>query len=317
MPDKILSGEIHRAVNAVRLRRLSQHVHTFGSKRHFRTAEEDLLLGTRPDDQVALLIGATVKAVAHRRSALHKPICPQQVQKNRPWTKEEDNMVRTLSIHQAAGHLHRTRAAIHGRRKVLGICQIIRRVWTRDQDALFNKCNDKEIAEKLGRTLSSVENRRTRLKIRVPKPGWRFFTSEEDALLGTASDAEIAKRIGRHPSSVQTRRLRLGLAIRHNRKRRPWTQEEEALLGTASDTEIAARLDRHVSTVCIRRQALGLPNPYWQRRCGRQRLLEGRNLQFQAGLSERNHWVVLASPLVLAFSAPSASPRKNPHYIPA
>ena len=143
-----------------------------------------------------------------------------------------------------------------------------------DQDALFKKCSDKEIAEQLGRTLSSVENRRTRLKIRVPKPGWRFFTPEEDALLGTASDAEIAKRIGRHPSSVQSRRLKLGMAIRHNRKRRPWTPEEDALLGTASDTELAARLDRHISTVCIRRQELSIPNPYWQRRCGRQRLLK-------------------------------------------
>jgi len=47
----------------------------------------------------------------------------------------------------------------------------VRRAWTANEDALFGKFNDKEIAAKTGRTLSSVENRRTRLKIRVPKPG--------------------------------------------------------------------------------------------------------------------------------------------------
>jgi hypothetical protein len=256
------------------MRRLMKHIRAFGSKRHCWTAEDDRLLGTRPDDQVALLIGATVKAVAHRRSGLHRAICPQQVQKKRPWTLHEDSLVRSLSVDDAARQLQRTRTAILVRRRVLGIRNIIRHKWTPDQDALFSKCNDKEIAEELGRTLSSVENRRTRLKIRVPKPGWRFFTPEEDALLGTASDAEIAKRIGRHPSSVQSRRLRLGMAIRHNRKRRPWTPEEDALLGTAPDTELAARLGRHISTVCIRRQELSIPNPYWQRRCGRQRFLK-------------------------------------------
>jgi hypothetical protein len=274
MPDRNLARKTHRALNAVRARRLMKHIRPFGSKRHFWTAEDDRLLGLRPDDQVALLIGATVKAVAHRRSALHRAICPQQVQKKRPWTMQEDGIVRTFSINDAARQLQRTRTAILVRRRVLGIRQIIRHEWTSDQDALFKKCNDKEIAEQLGRTLSSVENRRTRLKIRVPKPGWRFFTPEEDALLGTASDAEIAKRIGRHPSSVQSRRLKLGMAIRHNRKRRLWTPEEEALLGTAPDTELAARLGRHISTVCIRRQELSIPNPYWQLRCGRQRLLK-------------------------------------------
>jgi hypothetical protein len=147
----------------------------------------------------------------------------------------------------------------------------VRRAWTPQEDRLFGRLNDPEIAQKLGRTQSSVENRRTRLKIPVPKPGWRFFTPAEDALLGTAPDAVIAKQLGRHPSSVQDRRLRLGLRKGNPRKRRPWTPEEDAILGTASDTEIAARLHRHVSLVCIRRQKLKIPNFYWQQRCGRQR----------------------------------------------
>jgi hypothetical protein len=159
---------------------------------------------------------------------------------------------------------------------LLGVRSIVRHAWTPEQDRLFGELNDKEIAQQLGRTQSSVENRRTRLKIPVPKPGWRFFTAAEDALLGTAPDVEIAKRLGRHPSSVQARRLRLGLRKGNPRKRRPWTPEEDAILGTSSDTEIAARLNRHVATVCIRRQKLGIGNFYWQQRCGRQRQLEAK-----------------------------------------
>lgn len=158
----------------------------------------------------------------------------------------------------------------------MGIRQIVRHEWTPEQDARFRELNDKEIAEKLGRTLSSVENRRTRLKIKVPKPGWRFFTPEEDALLGTASDAEIAKRLGRHPASVQSRRLKLGLLGGKSRILRRWTAEEDALLGTAKDTEIATRLNRKVEVVCMRRQKLGIPNFYWQQRCGHQRKLKAK-----------------------------------------
>src|SRR5207249_5164624 len=104
-------------------------------------------------------------------------------------------------------------AAIAGRRKLLGVRQIVRRAWTDDQDALFSKFNDSEIAEKLGRTLGSVENRRTRLRVSVPKPGWRFFTPEEDALLGTGTDAEIAQRLGRPPLECAVPPSQAGYAL--------------------------------------------------------------------------------------------------------
>jgi len=201
---------------------------------------------------------------------------PIQDLQNRPqrWTEEEDRIVFSQSVPEAVRQLTRTRTAILVRRRILGIRQIVRRSWTPAEDRLFAELNDNELAEKLGRTISSVENRRTRLKIPVPKPGWRFFTPEDDALLGTAPDVEIAKRLGRHPASVQTRRLRLGLRKTNPRKRRPWTPQEDAILGTASDTEIAALLDRHIATVCVRRQQLGVSNFYWMNRSGRPRKLK-------------------------------------------
>jgi hypothetical protein len=272
MTDQNLARKIHRAISAVRLRRLKLGIHAYNPQRHNWTSADRQLLGQRPDDQVALLLGTTQKAVLHRRSLLRRPACPQQRQAAlSQWSTEEDEIVRTQEITEAVHLLKRTRSAILNRRRTLGVCAIVRREWTPEQDQLFKRLNDREIAQKLGRTQSSVENRRTRLKIPVPKPGWRFFTAEEDALLGTDTDAVIAKRLGRHPSSVQARRLRLGLGKWKSRRRRPWSPEEDAILGTASDSEVASRLDRHIATVCIRRQKLGIPNFYWQQRCGRQR----------------------------------------------
>jgi hypothetical protein len=279
LTDKNLARKLNRAVSAVRLRRLALNIRAFDPSRHFWRPEDDKLLGVRPDAQVALLIGATVKSVRHRRAMLGKSPAPQDLaNRPQPWTANEDRIVRTQGIDEAVGQLKRTRAAILGRRRLLGIRQITRRNWTPAEDKLFNKLNDKELAEKFGRTISSVENRRTRLRIPVPKPGWRLFTPEEDALLGTAPDVEIAKRLGRHPSSVQTRRLRLGLRKSSPRARRPWTPTEDSLLGTMSDTDLAARLDRHIATVCIRRQKLGVPNFYWVKRSGRSRRFSNRSI---------------------------------------
>jgi hypothetical protein len=272
MRDEVLAQQLHRPLLGVRQRRLHKN-----PDRHVWTPADEQLLGQRPDDQVALLLGTTLKAVQHRRSMLDRPPCPLQQQANpSPWTAEEDQIVRIQEITEAARQLQRTRSAVLNRRRTLGVCAIVRREWTPEQDQLFSRLNDREIAQQLGRTQSSVENRRTRLKIPVPKPGWRFFSAEEDALLGTATDAEIAERLGRHPSSIQSRRLRLGLRKGNPRVRRPWTPEEDAILGTASDSEIAARLNRHIATVCIRRQKLGIPNFYWQQRSGRQRNMKAR-----------------------------------------
>jgi hypothetical protein len=278
MPDRRLARKIRRAESAVRLRRLARGIRAFSPSRHFWTPEDERLLGTRPDEQVALLIGATVKAVRRRRIGLRIPDVPQNRREPvRHWTPEADAVVRSCSVREAILRLGRTRASVLCRRRCLGIRQIVRRSWKATDNALFSKFNDKEIARKLGRTLSSVENRRTRLKIPVPNPGWRFFTPAEDALLGTAADAEIAARLGRHRSSVQARRLRLGiLRGKRPKSRRPWTPEDDALLGTDTDTRISARLGRHVSQVCVRRQQLGIPNFHWQQRCGRQRRLKGK-----------------------------------------
>src|SRR5439155_16207514 len=105
-----------------RLRRLALKVHAFNPTRHFWTTEDDKLPGTRPDAQVALLIGVTVKSVRHRRAMLERAPSPQDV-RNRPlrWTADEDRIVRTQGVSEAVRQLKRTRAAILIRRRVLGI----------------------------------------------------------------------------------------------------------------------------------------------------------------------------------------------------
>jgi hypothetical protein len=193
MRDEEVARKINRVISAVNLRRRALGIPVFNSKRHPWKPEDERLLGTRPDDQVAMLLRTTVKAVRHRRASLKIPACPRQIEQQRQvWTEQEDEVVRKFPADEAVRRLHRTRAAVLVRRRILGIRQSIHRGWTAEEDALFSQFNDKEIAEKLGRTPSAVENRRTHLKIRAGggpgrprKMRWRPIPKLPPALTGT------------------------------------------------------------------------------------------------------------------------------------
>lgn len=195
-----------------------------------------------------MLLGATVKAVLHRRAALGIKPCAKQLWQAR--------------LGQASSTRLRKRGGSHG-------------IYTAEEEKLLGTLSDGDLARRLGRTTLAVQARRIQLKI--PKFDARFhqWTAEEDALLGTQTDGQLASRLGLSVLSVAHRRRRLGVSVQFAH-RRPWTPAEDALLGTASDTEIAARLGRHLATVCIRRQKLGIPNLYWQQRAGRQRRRPGQ-----------------------------------------
>jgi len=243
MDDRKFARKFSRALSAVKKRRIQLGIPVFNSARHIWTPEDDKLLGTRPDDQVAAFIGTTTKAVGNRRRKFKVPACARQLDQARL-----------------------ARAVFVGRRKPGGHFGI----YTPEEEKLMGTVPDEKLAEVLGRTRLAVQARRIQLKI--PKFDARLhqWTPGEDALLGTMRDGELAARLGLSLNAVAHRRRRLGIPV-YFAHRRPWTAEEDTLLGTATDTEIAARLGRHIATVCIRRQKLGIPNFYWQQRCGKQR----------------------------------------------
>src|SRR5205823_2260616 len=82
------------------------------------TVEEDRLLGTRPDPEVARLLGRTAEAVRQRRSAFG--IAPSHP-KIRPWTELELKALGTKPDEELAAELGRTGKAIEGQRRILHI----------------------------------------------------------------------------------------------------------------------------------------------------------------------------------------------------
>ena len=238
-PDSVLACANRRTIKEVVAMREHLRIALATGPRHQQ------VLGTRPDDQVALLLGTTAKIVRHRRYKLHIPPCAAQAEAQRQRVLEALTTVR-------------------GNKPVK---------YTPEEDKLLGTMSDADLARLLGRPRVGVEARRIKFKIPKFDPKLHLWTPQEDALLGTMTDKELAARLGVSWTAVAHRRRRLCKPVRFAH-RRPWTPEEDVLLGTASDSEIAARLGRFVSTVCIRRQKLGIPNAYWQQRCGRQRRLK-------------------------------------------
>ena len=86
------------------------------------TPEELALVGVLPDAEVGRRIDRSRNAVRIKREQLGRPD-PTDLQgrrRHRPWTPEDDELVRTLPPAEAAARVGRTRDAVHTRRYELG-----------------------------------------------------------------------------------------------------------------------------------------------------------------------------------------------------
>jgi hypothetical protein len=70
MPDALLARRLKRSVETVRTRRAHKGIRVFNPQKHCWTAEDEKLLGLRPDAQVAMLLGVSEGTVRHRRNQL-------------------------------------------------------------------------------------------------------------------------------------------------------------------------------------------------------------------------------------------------------
>ena len=171
MPDGRLARRLKRSVESVRARRAAKGMPPFDPKKHHWTAEDEKLLGLRPDAQVAMLLRISVGAVRHRRNHLRISL-PGQASKitpSKPWLPEDMAMLGKASDAQVARRLGRSVTSVKARRLRLGIGSNRRR-WTPEQDVLLGKFPDGTLARRLGCTVKAVQARRERLGIPVPKP---------------------------------------------------------------------------------------------------------------------------------------------------
>ena len=148
------------------------------------TKREEKLLGTKPDEEVARLIGREPSAVRTHR--YRKGIPPCQLLR-RPFTKAEERLLGTDTDKIIARRLGRDEGTVAAHRRELGILPKVRD-WTPDEDKLLGTMPDRKLAQHMGRTLLSVQNRR--LKLGIPpaaNPGYRPWTEAELDLIGTAA----------------------------------------------------------------------------------------------------------------------------------
>jgi hypothetical protein len=101
------------------------------------SSADSQLLGQASDEDVALQLGRSDKAVMQRRLKLRIAKFNARL---RRWTKEEDDWLHTMRNQEFSRRFNRTVAAIQQRRYDLGIPQPKRvRPWTDKEDALLGK----------------------------------------------------------------------------------------------------------------------------------------------------------------------------------
>lgn len=222
------------------------------------TREETSLLGTRPDAELARLLGRSVIAVALRRSRLKIPHPNPAV---RRWSEKEKKLLGTMPDKEIAIQLGVAEKLIRGYRERLRIPVFDRQLhrWTSAEDSQLGKERDEILAKRFAVSVSSIKHRRTRLglflakKLQRPKRSQRPWTAAELAMLGKMNDREIARRTGRWVHYVRWKREELDIATPFRKR---WRPEEVRLLGKLSDQEIAQRTGRSLEAVSLRRQKL-------------------------------------------------------------
>src|SRR5437867_713071 len=100
------------------------------------TEQEVELLGTKPDDVLAVELNRTLWSVRVKRvkAGILLRVPAEDV---RPWLPEEDRLLGTCPDDEAATRLGRTQDAITTRRWMLGIPGFKRRPWTQSEDEVL------------------------------------------------------------------------------------------------------------------------------------------------------------------------------------
>jgi len=219
--------------------------------------EEDKLLGTKPDLEIARLLGRSHANVMARRQGKDIPYREPQL---KPWKPRHIDLLGTANDEQIARRLGRSVSSVRAKRENMGIPvfdpQL--RPWTKAEEEYLGTKPDIEVAKILGRTRAAVQIRRYALGI---PPCWknrRIWTPKEEALLGTMLDHELAKKLGRSLGSVRSRRHSV-TSIRFVPGIARWPAREVRLLGTRSDEEVAKRIGRTVQAVRAKRVKLKIP----------------------------------------------------------
>ncbi len=127
-------------------------------------ADEERLLGTVSDQDLARRLGRSLRAISLRRRKLRIPKFHSQ---RRPWTQAEDALLGTMSDRKFARKFKRGVRSVIVRRCGKGIPLLVRQKyrWRPADNRLLGKRSDAQIALLLGLTQLAVSRHRQRLGI--------------------------------------------------------------------------------------------------------------------------------------------------------
>ncbi len=161
-----LARQLDRSAVATRIHRRLKYGPVRPPGRRW-TRRELRLLGTRPDLDVAALIGRTYLTVQTKRCGLG--IDSYRARRKFRWTPAKDRWLGTLSDEALAKRFGTHRKEVEGRRHALGIAAGLYRPWTPEEERLVGTMRDEEVARRLGRTRKAVAHRLRALSRTQPK----------------------------------------------------------------------------------------------------------------------------------------------------
>jgi hypothetical protein len=169
------------------------------------TPDEDALLGSFTDEEVARKLGCPVTRVRRRRRklGLWNPN-PQ----HRHWTKEEIALLGTRPDREVASLVNRTLGNVRNKRLELGIpfCNPHYEIWKPNELALLGKLPDAEVARRTGHSLTSVRHARTKRRISSVRRAAPDLQPEQDALLENMLPSCSSDSSAAHSTTGITRR---------------------------------------------------------------------------------------------------------------
>jgi hypothetical protein len=188
--NRALARKLGRSLHSIRKKRSLLHIRLLKPWR----PEDDKVLGTRPDAQVALLLGRPLYQVSHRRRQLGIP-CHYE---HKPWTTWELELLGVKPDAEVARLTRHPLKAVRAKRQELGRPKPdqIMDYWQPEEDQLLGTMPDSEVAKKIKRSTVSVTKRRLRLDIPNRSPARHVWTQKQLAQLGTMSDRKLAEQIG-------------------------------------------------------------------------------------------------------------------------
>ena len=126
--------------------------------------DEERLLGTLSDQDLAQRLGRSLRAIILRRHQLH---IPKFHSRRRPWTQAEEELLGTMPDRRFARKFKRSVRSVIVRRceKGIPLLRRLKRRWTPADDKLLGARPDAQVALLLGISRLAVSRRRQRLGI--------------------------------------------------------------------------------------------------------------------------------------------------------